>query len=155
MNKKLNAFAGLFIAAIVLSFGVSSCGVKNDSSGEEVVRIVKAFGDNLKNVSLLAPPDILLKSMREHYGETVTEVLIQRWLSDPVNAPGRLTSSPYPDRIDVIKTTGISKKEYKVEGNIIEAASTEKTVTKRPVTLTLKKTGDKWLIHDVVLGGYE
>ena len=91
-----------------------------------ITNLVKDFGSNLKLVSLLAPKDTLEKEMKENYSEFVSEKLIEKWLSDPENAPGRLTSSPWPDRIEVEDIEKVSENEYKVEGKVIEVTSNEK-----------------------------
>ena len=124
-----------------------------------VISIVKDFGDRLKRVSLLAPRDILEKNMTENYGDLVSSELLNKWIKDPLNAPGRLTSSPWPDRIEIIKIEKISEYVYKVSGKIIEITSKEMTsggiAASRPITLIVKKVKDKWVIDNVTLGEYE
>ncbi|MHB1395014.1 MAG: hypothetical protein ACYCYE_18550 [Clostridia bacterium] len=121
--------------------------------------LVEGFGSKLQAVSLLAPKDILEKSMRENYGEFVSQALLAEWISNPINAPGRLTSSPWPDRIEVLTIEKLSEYVYEVKGEIIEITSTEKEnggiAAKRPITLIVKKINNNWLIDDVTLGAYE
>jgi hypothetical protein len=129
------------------------------SDAEAVSSLVEGFGSKLQAVSLLAPKDILEKSMRENYGEFVSETLIAKWISDPLSATGRLTSSPWPDRIEILSLGKLSEDTYKVKGKIIEITSTEKEsggiAAKRPITLVVKKINNNWLIDDVMLGSYE
>ncbi len=124
-----------------------------------IKEIVEAFGKKLQNVSLLAPKDVLEKSLKENYGEFVTQELIAKWISDPSNAPGRQTSSPWPDRIEIIDAKQLSETAYQVDGKIIEVANEKdgKTgiVAKRPITLIIKAIDTKWLISEVALGKYE
>ncbi|MHB8280613.1 MAG: hypothetical protein ACYDIA_23660 [Candidatus Humimicrobiaceae bacterium] len=97
--------------------------------------------------------------MQENYGNLVSQALIKEWINDPPNAPGRLTSSPWPDRIEILSTEKLSEDTYEVKGEIIEITSVEKmsggVAAKRPITLALKKIENSWLIDDVTLGAYE
>lgn len=65
----------------------------------EVSAVVAAFGARLKNVSLLAPD--AAEQIEAQYAGLVSDELIAAWQADPTQAPGRLTSSPWPDRIEV------------------------------------------------------
>lgn len=133
---------------------------KNDKPVEaEIADIVEGFGKKLQNISLLSPKDILETSMKENYGEYVSQTLITKWINDTENTPGRMTSSPWPDRIEIQDIKEISKDAFEVEGEIIEITSTEKEssgiAAKRPMTLILKKFDSNWLIDEVTLGDYE
>lgn len=129
------------------------------SEKEEIKRLVESFGSKLQYVSLLAPKDILEKDMQEHYGEYVSKQLIEKWVNDPMNAPGRQVSSPWPERIEIISINKVAEATYEVQGEIIEITSVEKQnggfAVKRPITLIVKKIDDHWLIVDVELGKYE
>jgi hypothetical protein len=131
-----------------------------DKSDEDAVAsLVKDFGSKLQMVSLQAPTEILKKSLEENYGRYVSKELLAKWAGDPLNAPGRLTSSPWPDRIEVSSVSKLSDGEYEVKGEIIEITSAEKVnsgvFAKRPVTLSVKKTDNRWLIYSASLGAYE
>ena len=123
---------------------------------EEITNLVKDFGRKLQSVSLLSLKDILEKSIEENYSEFVSQELMKQWIDKPENAPGRLVSSPWPDRIEVESVEKLSDDEYKVEGKIIEITSNvnDKAIS-RQITLTVKQIHEKWLIDDVVLGEYE
>ena len=129
------------------------------NENEVVSSIAKDFGSKLQTVSLLAPKDIVAKSMQESYGNLVSQALIEKWISDPLKAPGRLTSSPWPDRINILDIAKSSKDMYEVKGEIIEITSVEKAnggvAAKRPITLVVKKNESHWLIDDVTLGTYK
>ncbi len=43
-------------------------------------------------MTLLAPKDVLEKEMEENHSEFVPKELIDRWLIEPENVPGRLVS---------------------------------------------------------------
>lgn len=122
---------------------------------EEVTRVVEEFGGKLQSVSLLSPKEELEKSMKENYGGLVSEDLMNKWLNNPEDAPGRFVSSPWPDRIETENVEKISDTEYEVEGNIIEITSSENDeLVSRTITLTVRKIDIVWLIDDVVLGEY-
>jgi hypothetical protein len=146
---------------VLLTFIVASAGAyayyvyhqQHASFSDEarVRMVVDNLGDNLRQVPLLAPADLLGKGMDLYYGEFVHPDLLAKWKADPLNAPGRLTSSPVPDRIDI---TGIAKNAdgtYTVNAGIVEVAngaSGPETVDTIPVRFTLTKGPDGWQITD-------
>ncbi|MBO8170897.1 MAG: hypothetical protein H0Z33_03290 [Bacillaceae bacterium] len=123
------------------------------SEEERVVSVVERFGQRLQQVSLQAPESVLEKSIEENYGELVSPSLLARWLKNPQSAPGRLVSSPWPERIDILSMEQISVDTYQVRGEVIEITSVEKTsggiAAKYPITLMVKKTDGRWVINDV------
>lgn len=133
--------------------------LESESDKNEVIRVVEDFGDRLKMVSLLAPKEVLEKNMINNYGSLVSNDIINKWIKDPLNAPGRLTSSPWPDRIEIIDIKKISNDIYEVKGKIIEITSKEMTsggvYAKRPITLVVKRFNNKWIINGVTLDEYE
>lgn len=130
-----------------------------ENNEETVVNIILEFGSKLQNISLLAPQDTVAKSMQANYGDLVTPALLEKWQEDPQNAPGRMVSSPWPDRIEVRTVEKAAEDRYEVQGEIIEITSAEKTndgiAAKRPITLVVQKTGERWLIAAVTLGEYQ
>jgi len=151
---------------MMVSLGLLGCsnqGVEVKSSDEvdkkAVTDVVEGFGKKLQQVSLIASSQDLEKSMNENYGSYVTPDLLAKFLSAPESAPGRITSSPWPDRIEIASAEKTSEGVYKVEGTIIEVTSTEQSTgnaaAKRPITLEVKKVEDKWLISSVVMGDYQ
>lgn len=130
--------------------------VDQDLFEDEVRSLVEDFGTRLQNVSLLGPKDVLEESMEENYGGLVSQSLIEKWLENPEDAPGRLVSSPWPDRIEILDLELVSEEEYKVEGEIVEITNNEddEDIT-RPITLNIRKIEDEWIIDDVILGEYE
>jgi len=125
---------------------------------EEVKNVVLKFGAALKNVSLLAPEDIVKKSIKENYEEFLTPQLLTKWMDDPESALGRLVSSPWPDRIEINNLKKISEYSYEVTGSIIEVTSVEEesggSAAERPITLTVKSIENKWLIENIVVDDY-
>jgi len=132
----------------------SPAGAEGDAGA--VSDVVTNFGQALKSVSLLSPD--AADEMAQNYGDFVTPELLEKWQADPDNAPGRLTSSPWPDRIEIDSTDRLSDDQYEVAGKIIELTSVEvengAAAARRAVTLTVTRSGDQWLISDVALGDY-
>jgi len=120
---------------------------------ESVKSLITNFGEKLKMVSILAPEDILMKSIEENYSEYISTNLLEKWKQDPKSAPGRLTSSPWPDRIEILDLEKVSENEYEVTGEIVEVTSTDqsngKATSKIPVVLKVINDNGKWVIDDV------
>lgn len=131
----------------------------DENEKKAVTGLVEDFGRKLQMVSLLSPKDLAVKSMQENYGGLVSPELLAKWQSDPQNAPGRMVSSPWPDRIEVLSAEKSPEGTYDVKGEIIEITSVEKEkggfAAKRPISLVVKKIEDRWLIDAVTLGAYE
>ncbi|MTI47093.1 hypothetical protein [Sporosalibacterium faouarense] len=130
--------------------------MKNEE--KEIENLVKAFGSQLQKVSLLAPRELVEKSIKENYGDFVSSTLLETWIEKPEDAPGRVTSSPWPDRIEISNIEQLSQGLYKVKGQIIEITSTEAVsggiAASRPITLMVEKIDGNWLINSIVLGEY-
>jgi hypothetical protein len=121
-------------------------------------RLVEDFGQQLKDVSLLAPSADVEQAMRANYGPYVLDVLIQEWAIDPMNAPGRLTSSPWPERIDIRALTKETDTRYRVEGDIVEVTNEgggigeEPTeALRRPVTVVTERLDGDWKITEFIM----
>jgi len=128
----------------------------HDSDAAAVANLVEDFGRKLQAVSLQAPKDTLEKSMQENYGAYVSPALLEKWLNDPLNAPGRLTSSPWPERIETKSIEKLSESAYEVQGEIIEVTSAEEEIAeKRQIKLGVEKIDGRWLINSAQIGGYE
>ncbi len=161
MKKSLLSMGILLILAAFL-FGCTA-GEQPEQNGAgdseaAVKQVVEDFGAQLKEVSLLAPAEAVRESLQENYGDYVSPALLAAWQDDPENAPGRLVSSPWPDRIEVLNIKELSAEAYEVEGEIVEVTSTDDIEagegTRRPITLTVKKIEGDWLIDAVTLGEY-
>ncbi len=129
---------------------------ENESADEQaIIALVEQFGRKLKMVSLTSSPSDLAKSMQEHYRDFAAPELIAYWAENAEEAPGRLTSSPWPERIDVESIEKTAKDVYKVTGRIVEVVGGGIEAAIRPIELELKKADGRWLIHGSVLGSYE
>jgi hypothetical protein len=118
-----------------------------------VTTLVRNFGAKLQQVSVLAPTATAAQSVREHYAPFVTTELLERWMADPAAAPGRTTSSPWPERIDVSGASPAGAGTFIVAGDVVEATSTG-PAGRTPVRVTVIQTPGGWRISDVqVVGG--
>ena len=153
----------IIIAVIVFLFSlfiIYSIYNKDNSKDEskDVIVLVEDFGSTLKNVSLLAPRDLVIEAIEANYSPYVTDELMQSWLAHPRRAPGRTTSSPWPERIEITEVERLSEGEFSVKGRIVEVTSSEAgggAAVYRPVELIVRKVGNKWLIDDIRVGNYE
>ncbi len=127
-----------------------------ENENNEVIKFIQRFGDQLKMVSLTASEDVLKSTMEKYYGDYVSAGLIEKWLADLAKAPGRLTSSPWPGRIDVLSAEKTAENEYAVKGTIVEFTSVEMEdggfAAKKAITLKVEKINGKWIITGVELG---
>lgn len=170
MIKTMLIALSIFIATIILNVSIKIYSIPiykayhiietlNNHEEYKVINIVNIFGKKLKNVPLLASKDILVKSIKDNYRNYVTKRLLVEWIKDPTKAPGRLTSSPWPDRIEIKTVAKIDKNTYKVEGEIIEITSAEivskGVAARRSITLIVRKINDCWIIDEVTLGNYK
>ena len=135
----------------ILLFWNSSLSMPTDSrTPEQVVRErAEAFSLQLKHVSLLSPA--AGTEITQEYGAYVTPELLAQWQTAPATAPGRQTSSPYPDRL-VVQSVTPSGERYVVEGEIILESSAGEAGRER-VTLTLENRDGAWLIAEYVQEG--
>ncbi len=119
---------------------------------DKVKTIVESFGKVLANVSLLSPPDILENDMRNYFGPFLSEELISKWIKDPEGALGRLTSSPWPDHIEITDVKKITSDKYEVLGAVVEITSVEAEqggyADKFGIYLVVERINGKWLITE-------
>lgn len=118
---------------------------------DTVERVVLEFGEKMKNVSLQSPKEIVEKNLKENYSGLVTDELLAKWNADFSLVPGRATSSPWPERIEIQEIERINLwKKYKVSGKIIEVTSIEEVqggaANEYGVEIIVEKQDGKWLI---------
>ena len=97
------------IAAIMLVFpSLTACGslsrsqepsVGNQAEEAEIRSVVVGFGKRLQLVSLQSPN--ASQEIEAQYGGFVASTLLEAWMGDISQAPGRIVSSPWPDRIEI------------------------------------------------------
>ncbi len=119
--------------------------------------LVEKFGQSFKNV-YLSSPDVK-DTLAQAYQDFVSPELLEQWQQNPSQAPGRIVSSPWPDRIDITSIKKIDEVTYIIYGEIIEITSVEQVqggiAAKRDIILTITKINNSWLISDVILGVYK
>lgn len=132
-------------------------GSVSNTEDTAVRTVVTEFGAALKMVPLLASTEDRAKAMNEAYGKYVAPELLATWYKEGSEALGRYTSSPSPDRIEIVEIKK-ENEEYIVEGNVIETVMTENNertpAAIYPVTLTLENRNGNWLITRVIKGAY-
>lgn len=111
-----------------------------------VAEVVVEFGARLQHVSLLAPD--AADQIEDQYAEFVHPDLLAAWMADPQSAPGRLTSSPWPDRIEVASLEADGESRYVVQAEVIEATSDNPEMDRYSIQLTLEDIDGQWLIVD-------
>lgn len=138
-NSTMKKNISLLILLVLMIAGVGMLqltkkpaqGVKEQQTSVDesfvVKNLVTEFGSNMKNVSLLAPADVLQKEMDENYKSYVVPELLENWKANPQEAPGRLTSSPWPERIEIDDVTLVTPLIYQVKGRVIEMTSDSTT----------------------------
>lgn len=132
------------LALIVILIGVvlymnDGFGINPSSSARSAV---EEFGTKLQSVSLLAPD--ATSTMASLYGSFVTPQLLEMWQASPKDAPGRVTSSPYPDHIEIAK---ISRQGsgYIVNGTVVYMTS-DGEAGRAPVVIQVIPHDGEWLI---------
>lgn len=117
---------------------------------------VTSFGRALRNVSLLAPD--VAAQIAAQYGPYAAPDLVAGWQANPEHAPGRQTSSPWPERIDIVSVTPAGG-GYQVTGNVVEVTNgsnnTLEPAATYPVALMLEQQSDgRWVITSFSKGAY-
>ncbi len=116
----------------------------------QVRELVRDFGKRLGQVSLLAPD--AAQEIKTQYSEFVSPDLLETWMNDPQQAPGRLVSSPWPDRIEITALTKETPDRYVITGSVIEITSVELVnggaAAKIPVRIVAGDSQGHWLITE-------
>jgi hypothetical protein len=123
----------------------------NDAAEEaEISELVENFGKRLQMVSLLAPD--VGQELQKQYSAFVSPALLEIWLDDVSKAPGRMVSSPWPDRIEIMALSRAGSDRYKITGFIVEVTSTEvgtdEAAAKIPVHMIVQRAAGGWLITE-------
>lgn len=156
MSKNtLLILVGLLVVAGVAYVWVQGGGFQTAAKDESQIRAqTEGFGEALQQVSLLAPDDVRQAEMQENYSAYLSPNVLNEWKNDSSHAVGRLTSSPWPARIEIQTVTKRDDGTYEVKGDIIEVTNADPDVARRPVTLVFEKQNGRWLIASVEAGDY-
>ncbi|MFH1233009.1 MAG: hypothetical protein V1651_04075, partial [Patescibacteria group bacterium] len=154
MNKKIliGILAGTVVLIATLYILIVSA-VKNRIADASVVKgVVLEFGEKMKNVSLQSPKEVVEKDLKENYSGLVTDELLAKWRNDFSQAPGRITSSPWPQGIELEEVKKMDENRYKIIGKVIEVTSEEETqgglASEYNVEMIVEKRDGEWLIAE-------
>lgn len=150
----------LFTILLLVNFLLSACdamlgepkriNTSNLVEEKEIRSLVEGFGNRLAAVSLQSP--IAAEEMKQQYAQFVSYDLLERWKNDPSTAPGRVVSSPWPDRIEITSLTKVSADRYMVNGYVVEVTSMEVVnggvAAKIPAIIEVQKNQGRWVIAD-------
>ncbi|MDB5237870.1 MAG: hypothetical protein JWM46_140 [Candidatus Kaiserbacteria bacterium] len=154
----LMLIAWVLLAMVQTSKHDRSVSVASPVMDPAVAETVEAFGSKLQKVSLLAPAADVKAAMDREYAAYVSPQLLVQWEADPENALGRTTSSPWPDRIQVHTAEPQADGTYLVRGVVVEvvngSSGSTDIVATYPITLTLNKAANAWLITSAEKGAY-
>ena len=157
MNIQTRTIIGVVVVVIVLAGGWLLFGRPNaDTAQADVRSTVTEFGSQLQKISLLAPNagDELGKT----YAPYVDAALLAKWQADPSTAPGRETSSPWPDHIEITNVQKSDEGAYIVSGTLVLMTSNEVehggNAGTAPVTITLHHEKGDWKIVEYSQGAY-
>lgn len=136
--------AVLVLGGLVYSYiGSHPTGIIDGSHEGDVRTTVAQFGNQLTTVSVLSPA--AAEQIKSSYGPYVAPELLAMWMQNPSTAPGRETSSPWPDHIEVDTVVKNEDGSYDVMGRIILKTSTEDAGI-IPVLLTAANVNGSFLI---------
>jgi len=166
MNKKVMVglvvvLVGLVVAGLILSFKMPESLTAEEK--QEITNLIENFGKKLISVDKVAPDDIVSQNIKEVYSPFLTDNLILEWTFDPAKALGRVCSSPWPDRIEILSIEKIDEYDVKVKGHVVWVASGGvnklEVSEKVPIVLVLRKDSDpsssqKFLIDRVYSNDY-
>jgi hypothetical protein len=135
--------AAAAIIAVLMGGGASSPASQENAASSTVA----AFGKTLQQVSLLAPD--ASSTIASTYAPYVDPALLTQWEANPQSAPGRVTSSPWPDHIAITSITPQGQ-GYVVNGQLVFMTSNEVehggNADTTPVVLQLVRENNRWMI---------
>lgn len=151
MNKNRTLGIGILVLALVvvalvsLYFGPAAREARGSDAAEAVLL---EFGSKLKNVPLTGEEAAVRSAVEENYAAYVTPELLNDWKTNVSHAPGRLTSSPWPERI-IISSMSPQATGRIVNGEVVLVTSTEaagEVADTVPFVALLIQTEEGWKI---------
>lgn len=164
MTRNILIAAGLLVLVVGgvwlfggdMSEGPASPQGKMSAEVDQAIRErVVEFGAKLQLVSLLSPT--AASDIGSQYGSYITSELLTEWQENPAEAVGRNSSSPWPDRIEVVTVSPIGSNQFEVEGNVIEVTSADtpfEPAAVYPITLIVEEQNGEYRIAAVTKGAY-
>src|SRR5664280_839390 len=166
MNKRFLIATGIVLLVVVVFVAgyffwnfMNPNTIKKDEKAE-VTALVESFGSKLKEVSLSAPGEIVSQEIETIYAPFVSSNLLSDLTNDPVRAPGRDVSSPWPEKIEIISMEKLDSHTIQVKGKIILMTSVEVAqggnAGETPIALWVRNTNANgaWLIDQLSYGEY-
>ena len=146
-NKVLILVFAIVLVAILSSiFFYRIYGISKEEK-IEITSVVEVFGSKLKAVDLNAPKEIASSKIRDAYYNFLTPRLLIDWMDDSTKALGRTTSTPWPEKIEIISMRKLDFDFFEFYSSVVEVkgyiawfASPGKEPFKRePIVLILKR----------------
>lgn len=142
------------------NFPQSPSGSVSSDANDSAIRMrIEQFGSLMRNISLLSPD--AAAQIQAQYAMYAAPELVGQWVANPLEAPGRKTSSPWPDHINIVsvvpKASGAAFQSYQVEANVIEVASAQGGTAPAgvyPVSIGVAKRDGQWMIISWQPGAY-
>ena len=149
LTMTLLAFVSLVACTTPPSMPTQAAAI-NVAGQAEVRDLVENFGKRLQTVSLQAPD--AAQEIQTQYAEFVSPALLEMWVNDVSRAPGRMVSSPWPDRIEIATLSKESSDRYEITGFVVEVTSTEVVgggaAARIPVHMVVQRGQGRWLISE-------
>ena len=125
-------------------------GHRTTDQKQAVRTVVTEFGKRLRMVAILAPKEIVAKVMDQEFSAFVAADLLATWKDNPEIAPGKRTSSPSPERIDISAIKASGHDAFLVNGKVILLTAQERReggiFQANPVTMVVAQQHGKWVI---------
>jgi hypothetical protein len=138
------------IAPTILTIAPTQTTASDAAEEAQIRDLVENFGKRLQAVSLQSPN--AAQEMQEQYSEFVSPTLLEMWMRDVSKAPGRIVSSPWPDRIDITTLAKQGSERYMITGFVVEITSVEVVsggaAAKIPVRIVAQRVQGHWLITE-------
>jgi hypothetical protein len=132
-------------APVPVSTATATAAVDEDA---QVGDLVETFGRRLQAVALLAPD--AAEQIQTQYAGLVSPALLKIWMEDTSKAPGRMVSSPWPDRIEIATLVSETADRYVIDGFVVEITSAELAsggvADRIPVHMVVERQQGHWLI---------
>ena len=121
--------------------------VKQDSDPvtEAVANVVTDFGIAMQMVPTDSSQKLAAQAMWNDYHNLVAPQLLASWMNDPAAAPGRSSSSSWPDHIAIAAIQGSGPLSYTVTGNVVIATGGG-IAGEYAVTTTVAVVNGNWMI---------
>jgi hypothetical protein len=148
---RLFAFSLLLAACGGQQSAASPAAPAGAAAEAQVRAVVEGFGASLQQVSLLAPD--AADQIRTQYAPFVAPELLDLWAASPQAAPGRVTSSPWPDHIEIAALIPQGD-GYLVDAVVVEMTSAGES-GRYAIILTVEQVDGAWLITAYTQGDYQ